>query len=255
MKKYFLTLCLISLASSAIFAGDEGASGNTYDVCRGTFDIVRDYYDTGTMPNPDFIIAQYGLGAFNIQRDLQKIQRSEGISATTPESDLPAYACKLGIVLRCGSETLNCRDAASSDVKDYADTLPDIEHPKVKAPRTPKENPNGAQKTKRERPERRERRNKRTVTQNEVPSSKSDALLKNGEASLLSRIISSHVFKATCAATIAGVITYYAVTKYNKDKEDRKDRYSKKRLALGAAAVVGASTFACLQYCANTTQQ
>lgn len=65
--------------------------------------------------------------------------------------------------------------------------------------------------------------------------------------SLLSSIVSSSLFKASCAATIAGVITYYAVGFYNKNK-NQEEQYSQKKWAAGTATVTGITAFAYLYW-------
>ena len=60
-------------------------------------------------------------------------------------------------------------------------------------------------------------------------------------------IINSSFFKSSCAATIAGLGTYFAVGFYNKSK-NKNEQLSQKKWALSAAALAGIGTFAYL-YC------
>jgi hypothetical protein len=55
-------------------------------------------------------------------------------------------------------------------------------------------------------------------------------------------IMSMPLFKASCAATAAGIATYCALRFYNKDKA-KEQHYSPIKWSLGAAAVAGAGTY------------
>jgi len=55
-------------------------------------------------------------------------------------------------------------------------------------------------------------------------------------------IIQSPYFKASCAAAISGIITYYAIGWSNKNKAERRKR-SQKKWALCSAVVVGIGSF------------
>jgi hypothetical protein len=57
-------------------------------------------------------------------------------------------------------------------------------------------------------------------------------------------VLSSPLFKASCAATAAGALTYCAFKLYNKDKA-KEQQYSPIKWSLGAAAVVGVGTYVC----------
>ena len=50
------------------------------------------------------------------------------------------------------------------------------------------------------------------------------------------------ILKASCAATVTGVVTYCALRLYNKDKA-KKHQYSPIKWSLGAAVIVGAGTY------------
>lgn len=57
--------------------------------------------------------------------------------------------------------------------------------------------------------------------------------------------------KALCAATIAGVVVYYAFDRYNNNTKNQQ-HYSPKKWALGCATVIGLSTFVYVHF--NTSQ-
>lgn len=84
------------------------------------------------------------------------------------------------------------------------------------------------------------------VTYNTQPSSPlakaSPRLEHKSQEDLSIALIYSPFFKASCVATAVGAITYCTLNFYNKDKT-KEQQYSKFKWSLGAAAVVGASTY------------
>lgn len=57
--------------------------------------------------------------------------------------------------------------------------------------------------------------------------------------------------KALCAATITGVVVYYAFGLYNKNARNKQQPFSQKKWALGCATVVGLGTFVYVHFNTN----
>lgn len=63
-----------------------------------------------------------------------------------------------------------------------------------------------------------------------------------GTCSRFQDVLISPLFKASCAATASGIITYCALRFYNKDKA-KEQHYSPIKWSLGMATIVGAGTY------------